>query len=126
MILFLFLRNWLFLLLLFVVNRVLPPPMTCRINSISRGSSFLLQILLSNYKANNYKANNHDANNNKANRPLLVQVLICGSIERRHFPHSGNSTDCGRPVYDDDDDDHDDDDHDDFGAGHSDDGDEED
>ena len=31
-----------------------------------------------------------------------------------HFPHSGNSTDCGRPVYDDDDD------HDDCGAGHSD------
>ena len=54
-----------------------------------------------------------------------MQVLICRSVERRHFPHSGNSTDCGRPVYDDDDDDHDDDDHDDFGAGHSDDGDEE-
>ena len=83
--------------------------MTCRINSISRGSSFLLQILLSNYKANNHKANNY-----KANRPLLVQMLICRSVERRHFPHSGNSTDCGRPVYDDDDD------HDDCGAGHSD------
>ena len=48
-----------------------------------------------------------------------MQVLICRSVKRRHFPHSGNSTDCGRPVYDDDDD------HDDCGAGHSDDGDEE-
>ena len=67
--------------------------MTCRINSISRGSSFFLQILLSNYKANNHKANNY-----KANRPLLVQMLIRGSVERRHFPHSGNSTDCGRPM----------------------------
>ena len=45
-------------------------------------------------------------------------MLIRGSVERRHFPHSGNSTDCGRPVYDDHDDDHDD-----CGAGYSDNGD---
>ena len=90
MVLLLFLRNWLFLLLLFVVNSVLPL-------NISRKF-----FLLSNYKANNHKAN----------RPLLVQMLIRGSVERRHFPHSGNSTDCGRPVYDDDDD------HDDCSAGH--------